>query len=744
MTNPNKNRLVNDTAVFLSKILSDEGLIVLAEFRGGAMKRHHFLPNFDEASKKVHALNDTGAEVYHACAIYKSDANRKQDNVARVKSFWVDIDVGKADGYQTRNEAKDALGNACKALGFHLPTIVSSGAGLHCYWLFDAAVTGEVWKAGANRFRQALDHLGFKHDPSRTTDQSSILRPVGSTWRKAGEKPVKMLLDSKSETFGWYLGKIDTYLGVVAPAVPSLAAPSKKYIDIFPIEKLGRVAEYPPSSAIQIANMCGQIARMRDFKGAVSEPEWRNAIGVLKHTIEGDALCHEWSSGDPRYDEAQTQEKIDRWETGPTTCEVFERTAPHICATCTHKGKLTSPIRLGYVSMSNQGKLLKTNEQQILFPRLATSEGQIEFSNEPPPPRTYVLEDLILAVKVCVLAGIGGVSKTMLVMIWAVHIALGLPWNGKFTLLGSVLLILGEEDKQEIARRFNAIAKFLKLNDEQIASVQKRIWAFPMSGLDSRLTKKQAGALEGADFTNEIIDASKELEEESRSPVRLIILDHAGLIHGGEFNSREDVVQTMQQVNKVAKDCNAAVLVLAHSPKASMGKDKADASDVAGSTAWTDLARSVSVLRPMDETEGKNLAIDVDSRKNYVSLCVVKNNYGPTGDKFWLHRIPVDKYSVSVVSPVELIRPTAPLKGGEQLQARILAKISSVVGQYSKSGFRDAFNGVNDALKASKAEVDRALNEMLDKGVILLRAPTTEEKNQFGLHHTTKLVLDLS
>ncbi len=741
MSNLNKNSLVNATAVFLSKILSDEELIVLAEFRGGAMKRHHFLPNFDEASKKVHSLNESGAEVYHACATYKTDEGRKQTNVARVKSLCVDIDVGKADGYQTRNEAKDALGAVCKALGIHLPLIVSSGAGLHCYWLFDAAVTGDVWKNGANRFRQALDHLGFKHDPSRTTDQSSILRPVGSTWRKAGEKPVKMLLDSKSETFGWYLDKIDKYLGVAAPEVMPLAAPSKKYFDLIPIEKLGRTAEYPPSSAIQIANMCGQIARMRDFKGAVSEPEWRNAIGVIKHSIEGDELAHAWSEGDPRYDHDQTQEKIDRWETGPTTCETFERTSSHICGSCKFKGKVKSPIQLGYVATTEP---IIRIEDVTKLPRLESSEGRINFSIYPPPPRIYVIQDLILAEKVCVLAGLGGVSKTMLSMLWAVCIVLGLPWKGKLTLEGACLLILGEEDKEEIERRFNAIAKFLNLTKEQIALVAMRIRAFPMNGLDSRMTKKQLGALESTDFSSEVIKATKALEAEAGIPVRLIILDHAGLIHGGEFNSREDVVQTMRQVNYVAKETSAAVLVLAHSPKASIGKDKADSNDVAGSAAWVDLARAVFVLRSMDETEGKNLAIDFDSRKNYVSLCVVKNNYGPTGDSFWLHRIPVEKYSVSVLNPVELIRPIAPLKGGEQLQARILAKISSVVGQYSKSGFRDTFSGLDDALKASKSDVSRALNDMLAKGVILLRAPSIDEKNQFGLHHTTKLVLDLS
>ncbi len=727
-----------DTAVFLSKILSDEGLIVLAEFRGGAMKRHHFFPNYELGAAKVHALDASGAEVYHGCAAYKSDEGRKQSNVARVKSFFLDIDIGKADGYQTRNEAKDALSALCTTIGFHAPMIVSSGKGLHCYWLFEAAVSGEVWKAGALAFRKVLDSLNFKHDPARTTDQASILRPVGSTWRKNGEKPVKLLLDSEPKPFGWYTTKLSEYIGVAE--IP-LAPIAKKHFDIFPVEKLGGKAEYPPSSAIQVANSCAQLARMRDFKGAVSEPEWHNALGVIKHSVEGDELAHLWSEGDPRYDYDATQQKIDRWETGPTTCDTFERTAPSLCAGCQFKGKIKSPIQLGYETCSD---ITYTTTPKIDLPRLASSEGLINFSDTPPLPRTYVLEDLILAVKVCVLAGIGGVSKTMLAMIWAVHIALGLPWNGKRTLLGAVLLILGEEDKDEIERRFNAIAKALKLTKEQIELLQKRIRAFPMNGLDSRLTKQQEGSLEGTTFSSEIIAATKTLKMESGVPVRLIILDHAGLIHGGEFNSREDVVQTMRQVNYIAQESTSAVLVLAHSPKASVGKDKADSTDVAGSTAWVDLSRFVGVLRPMDETEGKELGIDAELRKNYVSLAIVKNNYGPTGDKYWFHRMTVENYSVSVLNPVELVRPIAPIKGSEQLHARILTKVSTVPGQYSKSGFRDSFSGKSDALKASKSEIEIALNEMLNKGSIYLRAPTPEEKKQFSLHHTTKQVLDIA
>jgi hypothetical protein len=118
------------------------------------------------------------------------------------------------------------------------------------------------------------------------------------------------------------------------------------------------------------------------------------------------------------------------------------------------------------------------------------------------------------------------------------------------------------------------------------------------------LTHFLGGSLEGTGFSAEIIEAARQLEAECGLPVRMIGLDHAGLIHGGEFNAREDVVQTMRQVNHIAQETGAAVLVLAHSPKAAAAAEKSSAGAVAGSTAWVDHARGALVLRAMNDEEG--------------------------------------------------------------------------------------------------------------------------------------------
>jgi Domain of unknown function (DUF927) len=349
-----------DTTSFLSHILPNSGLYCLAEFFSSGAVKHHFFNDINEAAQAVIDINSR-TTVYHACASYKTNENRKQVNVDKVKTFFLDLDVGPTKEYANLDEAKQAITHLCTKLGLHVPTIVLSGRGLHVYFVFESAVSADVWKAGALLFRQVLDTIGFKHDPSRTTDQASILRPVGSTWRKEGEKAVRCVHVSAPKPFGFYIEKFNTFSRENNLA-PVIAPPSSAAMSLFKVEQLGTKSEYPPSSIITVASLCSQLARMRDLRGAVSEPEWRNAIGVIKHCTEGTELAHEWSSGDPRYDRAETQAKLDRWETGPTTCETFERTNSHICASCKFKGKIRSPIQLGYVEKIEAPAELKQPE----------------------------------------------------------------------------------------------------------------------------------------------------------------------------------------------------------------------------------------------------------------------------------------------------------------------------------------------------------------------------------------------
>jgi hypothetical protein len=109
---------------------------------------------------------------------------------------------------------------------------------------------------------------------------------------------------------------------------------------------IGPPPEYPPSSADRIIQFCPTLAHCAEQRGDIEEPLWRAMLGVVKYTVEGEERAHHWSAGHADYSEEETQEKIDRWIHGPTTCDHFRGTNGNLCGGC--ERKCTSPIQLGY------------------------------------------------------------------------------------------------------------------------------------------------------------------------------------------------------------------------------------------------------------------------------------------------------------------------------------------------------------------------------------------------------------
>jgi len=376
------------------------------------------------------------------------------------------------------------------------------------------------------------------------------------------------------------------------------------------------------------------------------------------------------------------------------------------------------------------------NDQPIGL--LDLQNGKIAIDTAEPARRDYTLEGLLLPGKSAVLAGFGGVSKTQLAIQLSIALVLGNPFMGKAVKSGNVMAILGEEDKAEIARRVNAVARNKNLNDAQIHCVEKSMLAFPLVGLDMRLTAMGKEGLTEMPFAEAVIVAAKAMGD-----VRLIVVDHLALIHGGDFNAREDAALTMRVVNHVAQETSASVLVLAHTPKSANLLEESDASMVAGSTAFVDQARGAWVLATMRKTEAKKFNLSDEERKQHVSLTVVKNNYGPSGEAIWFNRISFD--GVGLLEHVNLNAQATSFTRIENLEARVIAFVASNPGQYSKTRLRDSQSGKNDGpLKASKGELERAIEELLTDGRLVNRAPTVLERDSFGHSPRVKHVLDVA
>ena len=300
---------------------------------------HHcgtkFCPTFHAdnrlaAAKAVTLDANERGEVYFGCAAYVDpSAGRKGHNVVAVRSFWLDIDTreSKPDApYADKEEAKVALAKFCCDADLAVPTLVDSGNGLHVYWPMDEDVTPNEWRRTANLLKWATLKAGLKVDPSRTTDIASVLRVPGTGNRKVPGKPrpVRLL----------YLGVPTSYAQLQASLLLYSGAEARS----------GRLSNtrmispnFRPADAIRIAEHCAVIRHIRDTRGNVSEPLWHGALGVLVHTIQSDAVCHDWSRGHPKYNEAETQAKIDRLRSiGPTTCVRLCSLSGGLCRGCTY------------------------------------------------------------------------------------------------------------------------------------------------------------------------------------------------------------------------------------------------------------------------------------------------------------------------------------------------------------------------------------------------------------------------
>lgn len=139
-----------------------------------------------DAVRRAYALSDAGAEAYFAPAEYLTPDSREAANVSDACGFWMDFDCGEekaaaGKGYPNVIDAQQAVRQFSKDVGLPEPThIVSSGGGLHVYWVLDRVVDRAIWQAYAAKLKRLTKAHGLLADDSRTADIASVLRIPGT------------------------------------------------------------------------------------------------------------------------------------------------------------------------------------------------------------------------------------------------------------------------------------------------------------------------------------------------------------------------------------------------------------------------------------------------------------------------------------------------------------------------------------------------------------------------------------
>lgn len=232
----------------------------------------------------------------------------------------------------------------------------------------------------------------------------------------------------------------------------------------------------------------------------------------------------------------------------------------------------------------------------------------------PVPQREWFIEGLIPTRQVTILAGDGGVGKSLLGVQIASAACLGVETLGLTPAPCRVVYLGAEDEADEFHRR---LADIVAAHDRTLADLAD-FRLIPLADRDALLaTPDSKGVMQP---TSNFVSLDNHV---ARHQPGLVVLDTSADLFGGDEIKRGQVRQFVAMLRGLAIKWNCAVLLLSHPSVSGMQTG----SGTSGSTAWNNSVRSrIYLTRP----EGKD--VDPDIRV----LKTMKANYGAVGDEMKL------------------------------------------------------------------------------------------------------------
>lgn len=168
--------------------------------------------NVDEAARAIEWANSQQTDVYMCMSAQREaetkiskrnfpylKAIRKQTNVVRHKSFYIDVDVKPDDlahGYATQAEAVQEFIRIRDELGLPRQTfiVLSGSGGFHAHWCLFEPILPDRWRAASAAFSAAFIAKGFRGDTQVIVDSVRLLRPPGTFNFKNKATPARVTL----------------------------------------------------------------------------------------------------------------------------------------------------------------------------------------------------------------------------------------------------------------------------------------------------------------------------------------------------------------------------------------------------------------------------------------------------------------------------------------------------------------------------------------------------------------------
>lgn len=336
-----------DTTQFLSQVLGGTGRLCTFAAGGpdGAISQQ-FHDSVDELIDVAHDRDRDGYDTYYALATFGEANTRKAHNVQQIRCFFLDLDCGEGKDYPDQCSAVKALRTFVEELSLPKPVLVSSGYGVHVYWLLTEAVSAHEWLPVADQLKHTCKVRGLRADPSVTADIARVLRIPGTHNHKYGLTAPVVLFGSAP---AFAPVGIEAFSALLDPA-PVQAKPLAQVEGGDAL--LSRLIGNTDNSFRAIVNKtkqgkgCEQLKIIATQQETVSEPLWRAGLSIAKFCVEGQQAAHAISKNHPGYDPETTNDKLEGIK-GPYLCEKFDEFNPGICEKCVNWGKIKSPVVLG-------------------------------------------------------------------------------------------------------------------------------------------------------------------------------------------------------------------------------------------------------------------------------------------------------------------------------------------------------------------------------------------------------------
>ena len=341
----------------LNTVLPEEGRYCVLGI--GRYPDQKFYDTRAEVDQQVEALVKRGFDVYFGCAKFGPLNNRTHENVAYVRALWMDIDCGPTKavpdekgiikGYVDQLTGLNEFGKFCKNVGLPKPILVSSGYGIHAYWLLEETVSRLEWEPLANRLRELCVEQGLIVDPS-VFEASRVLRIPG-TYNFKQEEPLEVRVLNENTPRMTY-AQVKEILG--APDVePVEEKPDFIPSSMSPLMESMMQNKVKRFKTIMLKSVqgegCNQLLHCYENQATLDYNLWRSALSIATFCVDRDSAIHKMSANHPGYDRFKTEFKVDDLQRtgGPHHCATFEKQNPGGCTDCKHKGKIKSPIMLG-------------------------------------------------------------------------------------------------------------------------------------------------------------------------------------------------------------------------------------------------------------------------------------------------------------------------------------------------------------------------------------------------------------